>query len=114
MDFTSQYGRTLSYVRSRWPTIIFGYGGGSLFLILAVAVSLSQGWYSFVILALVGLLFLIYFLVVSLWAYHTLYDDNSIRDTLFEIGELSPTMTIVDVSLGHREFPVALSTHNRR
>lgn len=109
MYFTSQFRRTLSHVRAHWPSYVFGYGGGSLLLILAVVLSLSRGWFSFVILALVGLLLLIYFLVVSLWAYHTLYDDNSIRDTLFELGELSPTMTIVDVNLGHREFPAALS-----
>ena len=109
MDFTSQFSRTLSHIRSRWPTYIIGYGGGSLFLIFVIVLSVSRKWYSFAILSLVGLLFLIYFLAVSLWAYHTLYDDNSIRDTLFEIGELSPTMTIVDINLGLREFPVALS-----
>jgi SAM-dependent methyltransferase len=109
MDFTSQFRRTLFHVRSRWPTYILGYGGGFLLLLITIALSVSREWYSFVILALVCMLFLVYFLSVSLWAYHTLYDDNSIRDTLFEIGELSPTMTIVDLNLGFREFPVALS-----
>jgi len=109
MDFTSQFRRTLSHVRSRWPTFVLGYGGGFLLLLITIAISVSREWYSFVILALVGFLFLIYFVSVSLWAYHTLYDDNSIRDTLFEIGEFSPTMTIVDINLGLRGFPIALS-----
>ena len=109
MDFTSQYGRTLAHLRSRWSTYLLGYGGAIVLLIATVLVSLSKGWYSFVILALVCLLVISYFLAVSLWAHHALYDNNGIRDTLFEIGELGPTTTIVDLSLGLRDFPVALS-----
>lgn len=109
MDFTSRYRRTIAHVRSQWPIYLFGYGGGILLLFAAIVVSLTQGWYSFVILALVGLLVLAYLLGVSLWSYHALHDNHSIRDTLYEMGELDPTMTIVDVNLGLREFPVALS-----
>lgn len=109
MDFTIRYRLTISHVRSQWPTYLLGYGGGILLLVAVIVVSLGQGWYSFVTLALVGLLVLAYFLVVSLWAYHALHDNHSIRDSLYELGELDPTMTVVDVNLGLREFPVALS-----
>ena len=109
MDFTSRYARTLNHARARWPTYLFLYGGGSLLLVAILALSLSQKWYSFVILALAGLLVLFYFLAVSLWSFHTLYDNNSIRDALFELGELTSQVTIVDVNLGLRNFPAALS-----
>ncbi len=109
MDFTSSYKGALSQVRVRWPTYLFFFGGGSLLLIGLSALSLVQEWYSFVILALAGLLVLLYFLVASLWAYHALYDNTNIRDTLFDIGELNPQVTVVDVNLGLRSFPAALS-----
>ncbi|MGD2077364.1 MAG: class I SAM-dependent methyltransferase [Chloroflexota bacterium] len=109
MDLTSRYKQTLAQIRARRPTYLLGYGGGMVLLLLAIAISVAQAWYSFVILALAGLAILVYFFVVNLWAYHTLYDDNWIRDTLYELGYLEPTMTLVDVNLGIREFPVALS-----
>jgi SAM-dependent methyltransferase len=109
MDFTSRYWRTISHLRSQWPTYLLGYGGGILLLVTLTVISIIQRWYSFVILALVGLLVLAYFLGVSLWAYHALHDNHSIRDTLYQMGELAPTMTVVDINLGRREFPVALS-----
>lgn len=109
MHFTTRYRRTISHVRSHRPTYGIGYGGGIILLFVVMILSLSQGWHSFVILALVGLLVLLYFLSVTLWAYHSLYDNDNIRDTLYEIGALSPTTTVVDVNLGLRDFPVALS-----
>ncbi len=109
MDFTNRYARTLNQVRVRWPTYLFLYGAGSLILLIILGLSISQEWYSFVILALVGLLVLLYFLLVSLWSYHTLYDNNSIRDALFELGELTSQSTIVDVNLGLRNFPATFS-----
>lgn len=109
MDFTSRYQRTISHIRLKWPTYLLGYGGGTLFLIIVIVISIAQGWYSFVILALVGVMVLAYSLGVSLWAFHALHDNHSIRDTLYDMGELAPTMTVVDVNLGQREFPVTLS-----
>ncbi|MFN2224479.1 MAG: methyltransferase domain-containing protein [Chloroflexota bacterium] len=96
-------------MRAQWPIYLFGYGGGIVLLIAVIVISVAQGWYSFVLLALVGLMVLAYFLGVSLWAYHALHDNHSIRDALYEMGELAPTMTVVDINLGLREFPVALS-----
>ena len=109
MDFTSRYKGTLRQIRVRWPTYLFLYGVGSALLIGAIAVSLTQEWYSFVILAFVGLLVLLYFSFASLWIHHALHDNNDIRDTLFDIGELNPQVTVVDVNLGLRDFPAALS-----
>jgi SAM-dependent methyltransferase len=109
MDFTSRYKGALRQIRIRWPTYLFFYGGGSALLVGIAAVSLTQEWYSFVILAVAGLLVLLYFLFASLWTYHVLHDNTDIRDALFDIGELNPQVTVVDVNLGLRSFPAALS-----
>lgn len=109
MDFTSRYARTLDHVRAQWPIYFLLYGAGSLALIVILVLSLSQQWYSFVILALAALLVLFYFLAVSLWSYHALYDNYGIRDALFELGKLNSQSTTVDINLGLRDFPAALS-----
>jgi SAM-dependent methyltransferase len=80
-----------------------------LLLVIVAVASIVQNWYSFVILALVGLLVLVYFLGTTLWAYHAVHDNHTIRDTLYEMGELTPSMIVVDVNLGQRAFPVGLS-----
>ncbi len=109
MDFTSRFEHTLRQIRARWPSYVIAYGGGSLLLSAIIALSLSQGWYSFAILAVTALMILLYFLGASLWSYHALYDDTIIRDTLFELGHLTPRMTIVDINLGLLDFSAALS-----
>jgi ubiquinone/menaquinone biosynthesis C-methylase UbiE len=108
MDFTSRYAGTLDHVRAQWPTYYLLYGAGSLALIVILVLSLSRQWYSFVILALAALMVLFYFLAVSLWSCHALYDNNSVRDAMFELGELNAESSIVDVNLGLREFPASL------
>ena len=108
MDFTSRYKGTKKQIRARWPVYLFIYGGGGLLLVCLAIISMTQAWYSFVALALATLLVLLYFLFASLWSYHVLYDNTDIRDTLFDIGELNPQVTVVDVNLGLRSFPAGL------
>lgn len=109
MDFTSRYAQTLRRLRTRSPNYVIVYGGGSLLLLAIMALSLSQGWYSFAVLAMTAFMILLYFFGASLWSNHILYDSNIIRDTLFELGHLTPRMTIVDINLGLPYFSAALS-----
>lgn len=109
MEFTNDFNGTLGYVRTRWPAFLAIYGGGALLAVVAIWLSLQRGWVAFVVIILAGVAVLAYFLVASLWAAHQLYDNKAIRDTFFELGDVSPDEKLVHISLGRRQMAVDLS-----
>jgi SAM-dependent methyltransferase len=109
MGLTSRYAGTIRALRARWPSYVFGYGGGILAASLVIWLSLSLGWYGLAALALAFFVGLVYFLAVSLWAAHQLYDRREIGAILFELGELKPTENLANIDVGRRHHAIALA-----
>ena len=93
------------YIREHWPAYVFGYGGGTAATLAIIWMGVSQGWYSFVIIAFALLAMLAYFFLASLWAAGFAYDIKLLRDTLFVLGKLQPTDNLVHICLGRRHIP---------
>ncbi len=109
MEITSHYSGTLHYVRVRWPAYLIGFGGGYILVLFIIFISLVQGWYSFTLLAAVALIILIYFLSVSLWSAHQLYDGQRITDALIKLGSINTEDNLVQIDLGERFQAINLS-----
>lgn len=108
MGITTRYSGTLRYIRTRWPTYLIGFGGGFLVCLGTMWISLQQGWFAFVNIALAGALVLTYFFGASLWAAHKLYDGSDVVDALFELGSFSPEQVLVHIDLGLKWTGIAL------
>lgn len=111
MGLTSRYAGTITALRARWPSYVFGYGGGIVVASLVIWLGVSLGWYGLAALALAFLLGLVYFLAVSLWAAHQLYDRREIGAILFELGELQSTDSLANIDVGRRHHAIALARH---
>jgi SAM-dependent methyltransferase len=109
MELSNRYGGTLGYVKAHWPAYLFGYGGAFLTAVIIITASAAMGWYGFITLTLAAVLLLAYFLIVSLWAAHRLYDGQAIRDMLFSLGGLRPEDHVVDVKAGSGQMAVNMS-----
>ena len=83
---------------------------GLVLVLLVSGISLQKGWFSFVPLMLALGIVLVYFLVMTLWAAHKLYDLDGLRpyDILFDMGQIKATDNIVYVDLGLRVTPLHL------
>jgi SAM-dependent methyltransferase len=108
MGFTTRYSGTFRFIQARWPTYLFGYGGGLLFCLVIMWISIQQGWFAFVNITLAGAIILLYFSGASLWAAHKLFDGSKIIDALFEVGRFSQDQTIVHIDQGLRSTGIAL------
>jgi ubiquinone/menaquinone biosynthesis C-methylase UbiE len=109
MQITSHISNAQGYVWERWPTYVFGYGGGTVATLLIIWISINQGWYSFIIIAFALLVFLAYLFLASLWAAGYAHDIELLRDTLFGLGKLQPTDNLVHICLGRRHIPARFS-----
>jgi SAM-dependent methyltransferase len=116
MKRPGRFDRSLSYLYACWPFYLFGYGGGTAFLLLLIVYSGQRNWPGLALLALAGMIVLGYFLVASVWTAHKLYDppNRLDYDVLFEMGGLGPEDSFVYIGLGLRWTPVALSRHLTR
>jgi SAM-dependent methyltransferase len=97
----------LRQVYSHWPTYLLGYGGGALFALIIVLVSVQQEWWGFIPLMLAFLLVLIYLFSASLWM---AYRQNEQDDTLllYTWAQISPTDSLAHIDLGRRHIPLRL------
>lgn len=111
MEFTNRYQGTRRYIKSHWPTFLFGYCGGIILTIAIIGISTIRGWYSFTILALTAFLLLTFFLSLSLWAANRIYDGHRISEVLVQLRDVKPTDTIVHIGLGRKKLAVELSRH---
>jgi ubiquinone/menaquinone biosynthesis C-methylase UbiE len=109
MHITSHISNTQRYIRERWPTYVFGYGAGTVVSLVIIWISIKQGWYSFIIIAIALLLFLVYLFLASLWAAGFAHDIKLLRETLFVLGKLQPTDNLVHICLGRRHIPAEFS-----
>lgn len=111
MQITTRYAGAIRYFRSRWPTYTIGFCGGLILLLAAIWFSTTRGWHSFMILGIVTILVMIYFLVMSLWSAHQIYDVQNISQCLIKLGELRPEETLIHLNLGRRQLAIDLSRH---
>jgi SAM-dependent methyltransferase len=113
MNVTGRYQGALDYIAVHWPTYLFFYGGGTLWLLLLIVVSAQVGWLAFVPLGFALLLVWAYFFAASLWAAHKLHDwdQQPDYDVLFEMSGLRPQDTFVHPNLGRRDTAVRLARH---
>ena len=109
MQITRHISNAQGYVREHWPTYVFGYGGGTVTTLAIIWISVTQGWYSFIIIAFALLVLLAYLFLASLWAAGYAYDIKLLRDTLFVLGELQTTDNLVHICLGRRHIPASFS-----
>ncbi len=109
MQITSHISSAQGYIREHWPAYILGYGGGTLATLVIIWMSISQRWYSFIIIAFALLALLAYLFLASLWAAGFAFDIRLLRDTLFVLGKLQPADNLVYICLGRRHIPASFS-----
>jgi SAM-dependent methyltransferase len=113
MNVTGRYQGALREIAAHWPTYLLLYGGGAIWLLLLIVLSVEVGWWAFVPLGFALLLILGYFLGASLWAAHKLYDTDQQPDydVLFEMSGLRPQETLLHPNLGRRDTAARLARH---
>jgi SAM-dependent methyltransferase len=109
MDISGNYDGTKRYIQARWPLYLIGYGGGILLGNIAILAGLLQRLPAPVLLGLALILMVDLLAGSSLWAVHRLYDNNKIRDTLFDLGHFNPDDALVYLDTGVRWLPAAMS-----
>jgi ubiquinone/menaquinone biosynthesis C-methylase UbiE len=109
MDVSREYDGTTRFVQIRWPLFMIGYGGGLLLSIAAIVFGLLQGWTALIPLALALIMIISYLAGTSLWAAHRLYDNNKIRDMLFDLGHFRPDDSFVYLDVGVRWLAVSMA-----
>lgn len=103
----NRLNNALRQVYSHWPTYLLGYGGGALFALAIVFISVQQEWWGFIPLMLAFLLVLIYLFGASLWM---AYRQNEQDDTLilYTWAQINPTDSLAHIDLGRRQIPLRL------
>lgn len=108
-QLTSDNGTTsaLQHVSIHWPTYLFGYGGGAVFALIIVLLSVQQGWWGFIPLMFAWLLVLFYFFGASLWMAHT-YNEQHDVEQLIAWAQLDPTIPFAHIELGQKRLALRL------
>lgn len=109
MELSGEYDGTKRFVQARWPLYLIGFGGGIVMGLAAIAAGFLQGWLALVPLALALLMVLSFLAGTSLWTVHRLYDNNKIRDRLFDFGQFRSDDTFVYLDVGLRWLPISMS-----
>lgn len=102
---------TLLQIAARWPTYLFGYGGGALAaLLLIVSGAVRRDW-AFIPIGVALLLVISYFFGAGVWAAYRRYDVRGQRpvDLFSHLGRMTPTTTFVHVGMGSRRTAQQLS-----
>lgn len=111
METDSRFQGTLLQIATRWPTYVFGYGGGALLgLLLIVAGAVRRDW-GLIPFGAVLLLLATYFFGANVWAAYRRYDARGQRppDLFFQLGHITATTTFVHLGMGIRRIPQQLS-----
>jgi ubiquinone/menaquinone biosynthesis C-methylase UbiE len=109
MEISGEYEGTKRYVQARWPLFALGYGGGALLSVAAAAAGIIQGWPALIPLAAALIMVIAYLAGTALWSAHRLYDNNNIRDRLFELGQFRPDDSFVYLDVGVRWLPANMA-----
>ena len=109
MNLSGEYDGTKRFAQARWPLYLIGYGGGMLLAIVAIVLGIFQGWLALIPLSLAALMVLAYLSLTSLWAVHLLYDNNDIRNKLFELGRFRTNDSFVYLDVGLKWLPARMS-----
>lgn len=109
MHITSHLTNARRYIQEQWPTYVFGFGGGAIASMIILWLSISRGWYSFIIIAFALILLTAYFFLASLWRVGYSFDIRLLRNSLFDLGNLQPEESLVQICLGRRYIPAIFS-----
>lgn len=109
MEEPGEYDGTKRFVQARWPRFLIGYGGGALLSIVAIIVGILRSWPALIPLAFALIMVLAYLAGTSLWAAHRLYDNNKIRDSMFNLGQFQADATFVYLDVGVRWLPASMA-----
>lgn len=98
-----RFQNTIRALRDRWPTFLSTYLG-IISAVVVIGISLLNGWFAFVPMALGLIIFLVLFLIARLWALYHLFDEEGIRphDRLFDLGNVQATEMVVYIDYGER------------
>ncbi|MCP5099257.1 MAG: class I SAM-dependent methyltransferase [Chloroflexi bacterium] len=110
MKLRRRFNGTFLYLFAHWP-LFFGLYTGMVTALIVIGISAQQGWLSYIPIATAVFLILIYFLAISIWAAHQLYDQGGLtpHHVLFELGQIQATDTFAFLDLGYRRHAMALS-----
>lgn len=100
----------LDYVRVRWPRAISLLAGAILaFFIIVIAA--ERGAWALAAAGIAILVLIVYFSTTSLWAAYEQFVRRQAAPAkvIFQMGQIQPTSSFVNVGLGVRQTPVALS-----
>jgi SAM-dependent methyltransferase len=109
MNPSGEFDGTIRFAKARWPRYLLGYGGGIVVAIAAIALGFLRGWLALIPLSLATIIILAYFGITSLWAIHLLYDNDKIRNKLFDLGRFRTDDTFVYLDVGLKWLPAQLA-----
>jgi len=109
MDNSGEYDGTIRYIQARWPLFLIGYGGGAILVIAAVSVGILRGWLALLPLALAVSIIIAYLAGTAIYSAHRLYDNQNIRDKLFDLGHFRPDDSFVYLDVGLRWLPTSMA-----
>jgi SAM-dependent methyltransferase len=109
MDNSSQYEGASRFVLARWPLFLVGYGGGTVLIIAGIVIGYIWEWFAFYPLALALTMIIAYVAGTSLWSAHRLYDNDNIRNKLFDLGQFRSDDSFVYLDVGVRWLPASMA-----
>jgi SAM-dependent methyltransferase len=110
MTVRKRFNGTIHYIYAHWP-LFFGLYVGLVVALIIIGISIQYGWLSYIPIATAVFIILTYFLIISIWAGHQLYDQTGLspHHLLFELGQIQATDNIAFLDLGYRRHALALS-----
>lgn len=109
MDNANQYEGTSRFIMARWPLFLGGYGGGAVVIIAGIIIGYMREWLAFYPLALALTMIIAYLAGSTLWSAHRLYDNDNIRNKLFDLGQFRSDDAFVYLDVGVRWLPAGMA-----
>jgi SAM-dependent methyltransferase len=111
VETDGRFQGTMIQIAARWPTYVFGYGGGTLVALALILAGVIRRDWAFVPIGVALLLVVAYFSGAAVWAAYRRYDVRGQRpvDLFFQLGRITATTTLVHVGMGVRRTPQQLS-----
>lgn len=111
MNTDRPYAGVLRYISARWPTYLFGFGGGILLSLVIITLAVERELWLIAAAGFLSLLLLAFYFTTSVWSAHEQFNrrQNLPSHVIFELGRIQPTDNLVYVGLGLRDTPIQLS-----